>query len=75
MGVHATAFPQIRVAEAALDVVTERIGPLAYSRVGLVRADHGTSQVLEVELVEPSLFLPSTDTEAATRLATALLLS
>lgn len=70
--VHTATPEQIRVAEAALDVVTARCGPLAYSRVDLVRADDGTSQVLEVELVEPSLFLPYTDPAAATRLATAL---
>lgn len=46
------------VASAAIDVVAKRFGRLAYSRVDLVRADDGTSQVLEVELVEPSPFLP-----------------
>lgn len=62
---------QIRVASAAIDVVAKRFGRLAYSRVDLVRADDGTSQVLEVELVEPSLFLPY-EPEAAARLAAVL---
>lgn len=69
---HAATAEQIRVATAALDVVAEQFGRLAYSRVDLVRADDGTSQILEVELVEPSLFL-SYDPEAATRLAAALI--
>ena len=53
-------------------LITERFGPLPHGRVDLVRADDGTSQVLEIELVEPSLFLPYADEAAADRLATAL---
>ncbi len=70
--VHTATAEQVRVARTALDVVAERFGTLAYSRVDLVRADDGSSQVLEIELVEPSLFLPYADSEAATRLATVL---
>ncbi len=44
----------------------------AYARVDLVRADDGSSLVLELELVEPSLFLPQADAAAADRLAAAL---
>lgn len=69
---HTATAEQIRVASAAIDVVAERLGRLAYSRVDLVLAGDGTSQVLEVELVEPSLFLPY-EPEAATRLAAALI--
>lgn len=69
---HTATAEQIGVARAAMDVVTQRFGPLPYGRVDLVRADDGTSQVLEIELVEPSLFLPYADDGAADRLATAL---
>jgi hypothetical protein len=40
--------------------------------VDLVRDDAGGYCVLEVELVEPSLFLPYADAAAAERLAAAL---
>lgn len=63
---------QIQAAQKAIDVVTHRFGALAYARVDLVRADDNTSQVLEVELVEPSLFLPYAGPDAADRLAAAL---
>ena len=67
-----TATPdQIATARAAMDVVARRFGVPAYARVDLVRAGEG-HQVLEVELVEPSLFLPQADHGAAARLAGAL---
>jgi hypothetical protein len=46
-------------------------GPPLYARVDLVRMDHGGDVVLEVELNEPSFFLP-TDAEAADRFAAAV---
>ena len=72
-----TAEPaQIAVAQAALDVVTARFGRLPYARIDLVRLDGqrdpGGYAVLELELIEPSLFLPQADPAAAERLATAL---
>ncbi|MCO7220543.1 RimK family alpha-L-glutamate ligase [Klenkia sp. PcliD-1-E] len=69
---HEATPEQVAVARAALAVVTERFGTLPYARVDLVRADDGTSLVLEVELVEPSLFLARADPGAADRLAAAL---
>ncbi|MGI5129222.1 ATP-grasp domain-containing protein [Pseudonocardia sp. CA-107938] len=63
---------QIAVAQAALDVVTARFGPLRYARIDLVRTAAGGYAVLEVELIEPSLFLPQADAGAADRLAAAL---
>lgn len=36
-------------------------GPLAYARVDVVRDDAGAPQVLELELVEPSVFLDQAD--------------
>jgi hypothetical protein len=63
---------QIAVAQRAVDLVTERFGVPLYARVDLVRDDDGKACVLEVELVEPSLFLPQAPPEAAARLAAAL---
>ncbi|MFJ4297349.1 RimK family alpha-L-glutamate ligase [Curtobacterium sp. NPDC089689] len=69
---HVATAEQVEVARAAVAVVTARFGVLPYARVDLVRADDGSSLVLEVELVEPSLFLPQADPGAADRLAAAL---
>lgn len=69
---HVATAEQVEVARAAMAVVTARFGVLPYARVDLVRADDGTSLVLEVELVEPSLFLPQADPGAPDRLAAAL---
>lgn len=69
---HTASDEQVAVARAAVTVVTERFGVLPYARVDLVRADDGSSLVLEVELVEPSLFLPQADPGVADRLAAAL---
>lgn len=44
----------VAVAEAALAAVEE---PLLYARVDLVRAVDGTLRVIELELIEPNLFL------------------
>ncbi|HUR85030.1 MAG TPA: hypothetical protein VMY78_06765 [Solirubrobacteraceae bacterium] len=38
-------------------VATNRFGPLLYARVDVLRDDDGTPTVLELELIEPSLFL------------------
>lgn len=45
------------VAEAAIAAVPGADGPLLYARVDLVPDDDGRPLVLELELVEPSLFL------------------
>jgi glutathione synthase/RimK-type ligase-like ATP-grasp enzyme len=68
-----TATPaQIETARAAMDAVVARFGVPAYARVDLVRAGPDDHRVLEVELVEPSLFLPQAEPAAALRLAEAL---
>ncbi|SDR71175.1 hypothetical protein SAMN04488570_0113 [Nocardioides scoriae] len=69
---HDATPEQVEVARAAVDLVSARFGVPAYARVDLVRADDGRFVVLEVELVEPSLFLPYADPAAADRLAAAL---
>lgn len=72
---HVATAEQIAVATAAVDAVARRWGTPAYARVDLVRDDDGGYCVLEVELIEPSLFLPHADAGAADRLAQALLAS
>jgi len=69
---HVAEAEQIAVAQAAIDVVTERFGAPAYARVDLVRDDKGHSCVLEVELIEPSLFLPQAGPQALDHLVHAL---
>ncbi|MBU2665548.1 hypothetical protein KOI35_18730 [Actinoplanes bogorensis] len=64
---------QIAVAQRAVDVVTGRFGVPLYARIDLVRDDDGRPCVLEVELVEPSLFLPRAPAAATDRLVAALL--
>lgn len=70
---HAATPAQVRVARTAVEVVASRLGTPRYARVDLVRDDLGHYQVLEVELIEPSLFLPQADEDAAHRLARALI--
>ncbi len=72
LAAHDAGEAQIAVAQAAVDAVAARFGTPAYARVDLVRGDDGGHQVLEVELVEPSLFLAQADPGAAQRLAAAL---
>ena len=69
---HVATEAQIEVARAAVDLVSARLGTPSYARVDLVRGDRGEYRVLEVELIEPSLFLPLADPGAADRLAAAL---
>lgn len=63
---HVPDGEQLAVARAAMDVVGARFGTPTYARIDVVRDDDGRSRVLEVELVEPSLFLPHA-TAAAVR--------
>jgi glutathione synthase/RimK-type ligase-like ATP-grasp enzyme len=63
---------QIAVAQQAIDLVTQRFEVPLYARVDLVRDDDGRPCVLELELVEPSLFLPQAPPAAVARLVSAL---
>ena len=54
---HIATAAQIEVAQAAVDMVSDRFGTPTYARVDLVRDDAGRYCVLELELIEPSLFL------------------
>lgn len=69
---HEATPDQRAAADAALAHVQERLGTPAYARIDLVRHDDGDYRVLEMELVEPSLFLPYADASAADRLAEVL---
>ncbi len=69
---HVATAAQVEVAQAAVDLVSARLGIPTYARVDLVRDDEGRFCVLEAELIEPSLFLPYADSGAADRLAAAL---
>jgi glutathione synthase/RimK-type ligase-like ATP-grasp enzyme len=69
---HVATADQIAVATAAVDAVSRRLGTPTYARVDLVRDDDGCCCVLEVELIEPSLFLSFADAAAADRLAEVL---
>ena len=72
---HVADAAQMAVAQRAVDLVTRRFGVPLYARIDLVRDDDGNPCVLEVELVEPSLFLPYAPPEALTRLVSAFQLS
>jgi glutathione synthase/RimK-type ligase-like ATP-grasp enzyme len=54
---HQADAAQLEVARAAMGVVERRFGTPDYARIDLVGDDEGRPVVLEVELVEPSLFL------------------
>jgi len=69
---HVATAAQIEVAQAAVDLVADRLGTPTYARVDLVRDDTGGFCVLELELVEPSLFLAYAEPSAAERFATVL---
>ncbi|MBT0773467.1 hypothetical protein KIH74_31260 [Kineosporia sp. J2-2] len=69
---HTADAAQLAVARRAVDLVTRRFGVPTYARVDLVRDDRGEPVVLELELVEPSLFLPYAGPEAVTNLVAAL---
>ena len=68
---------QREVAASALAAVARSLGrglPVLYARVDLVDGPDGRPLVLELELVEPSLFLPHGD-DAAVRFARAVLVA
>jgi glutathione synthase/RimK-type ligase-like ATP-grasp enzyme len=64
---------QRQVAEHCMAAVEQRFGSLTYARVDLVRDDDDRYLVLEVELVEPSLFLPEGGPGAVANLVRAVL--
>jgi hypothetical protein len=69
---HVASAAQLEVAQAAVDLASDRLGTPTYARVDLVRDDAGGFCVLELELVEPSLFLAYAEPAAVERFATVL---
>jgi glutathione synthase/RimK-type ligase-like ATP-grasp enzyme len=69
---HVASPAQIEVAQAAVDLVCDRFEVPTYARVDLVRDDTGGFCVLELELVEPSLFLAYAEPAATERFAAVL---
>ena len=66
---------QREVAQAVFDAVPSLVpgaAPLLYARIDLVADAAGAPVVLELELTEPSLFLPQAPPEALTRFARAV---
>jgi O-ureido-D-serine cyclo-ligase len=61
---------EVEVAQRALAAIPFT-GPLLYARADLIRDDDGAPRLLELELVEPSVFLEHAD-GAAERFATAI---
>lgn len=51
----------LEVAKLAMEAVVGCVGETVYARVDVIDGNDGTPVVLEVELVEPSLFLPTAD--------------
>jgi hypothetical protein len=70
---HIATVPQIEVAQAAIDLVSNKFGPPTYGRVDLVRDDQNNFCVLELELIEPSLFLCYADAKCTQSFVEALI--
>ena len=70
---HRPTRAQRAVADAAVDAVRRRFGAPVYARVDLVADDDEQPLVLEVELVEPYLFLREGGDTAFARLVSAVL--
>ena len=70
---HIATVPQIKVAQAAIDLVSNKFGPPTYGRVDLVRDDQNNFCVLELELIEPSLFLCYADAKCTQSFVEALI--
>lgn len=68
---HVADAAQLAVATAAVDLIVRRFGAPLYARVDLVRDDAGDPCVLELEMVEPSLFLAEGGPDAVERMAAA----
>jgi hypothetical protein len=62
---------QRRLAETTLDVIGQRLGPIAYARVDVIDDLDGHPLVLEVELIEPAFYF-TYGVGAAERLAAEL---
>ena len=69
---HTPTPEQLAVGDAVVAEITRRFGVSTYARVDVVRDDQGNYCVLEMELVEPSLFLLEGGPDAVARMVNAL---
>lgn len=66
-----SVLPSERQLQIASDSLRATIAPVTYARVDLVQLDDGSPAMIELELIEPSLYFPF-DEAAPTRFATAI---
>ena len=64
---HTPTTSQIKVAQAAIEFVSAKFGMTTYARVDLVLDNQDNFCVLELELIEPSLFVHCADAKAVDR--------
>jgi len=70
---HTPTTNQLKVAQAAIDFVSSKFGTTTYARVDLVLDNQGNDCVLELELIEPSLFLYYADAKCTHSFVEALI--
>lgn len=70
---HTPTTNQLKVAQAAIDFVSSKFGTTTYARVDLVLDNQGNDCVLELELIEPSLFLYYADAKCTQSFVEALI--
>jgi glutathione synthase/RimK-type ligase-like ATP-grasp enzyme len=68
---HTPSAAELEVASAALRAIPGAPGPLPYARVDLVPMANGRPRIMEVELIDPNLFLVSSE-GAVSRFADAI---
>ena len=64
---HTPTTSQLKVAQAAIEFVSAKFGMTTYARVDLVLDNQDNFCVLELELIEPSLFVHCADAKAVDR--------
>ena len=64
---HTPTINQLKVAQAAIEFVSAKFGITTYARVDLVLDNQDNFCVLELELIEPSLFVHCADAKAVDR--------
>ena len=64
---HTPTTSQLKVAQAAIEFVSAKFGITTYARVDLVLDNQDNFCVLELELIEPSLFVHCADAKAVNR--------
>ena len=70
---HTPTTSQLKVAQAAIEFVSAKFGITTYARVDLVLDNQGNDCVLELELIEPSLFLYYADAKCTQTFVEALI--